>query len=67
MRELLFSIGVLWCADEGVLFIAKFKGGFLANNISKNMSRSAINLQRIHPKIWPKMVCLALKGFCYFW
>ena len=28
MRELLFSIGVLWCADEGVLFIAKFKGVF---------------------------------------
>ena len=65
MREFFFYIGVLWCVDEGLYLLLSLRK-YLAKNISQNLSQSIINLQKVHPRIWPKMVCSALRVFCYF-
>ena len=41
--------------------------GYLVKNIRQNLSQIAMNFQRIHLKIWPKMVCLGLRCSYCFW
>ena len=41
--------------------------GYLAKNLIQNLFQSAINFQKIHHMIWPKMVCFTLRGVLLFW
>ena len=66
MRELFFSIGVPFEVLMGGFHLELSLRGYLAKNLSQNLSQLAMNLQKIHPKIWPKMVCLGLRCSCCF-
>ena len=61
MREL----SLLLMLMKGPLLELSLRG-ILVKNISQNLSKIAMNFQRIHLKILPKNVCLALRYFCYF-